>query len=81
MTELRVENMSCGACVANVTRAVKGLDPDATVAVDLRNGRVQVDGKSSEALLVKALNEAGYPAAAATAKSAAMPKKGGCCCG
>ena len=35
MIELRVEGMTCGHCVSAVTRAVKALDPEAHVQVDL----------------------------------------------
>ena len=40
MTELKVSNMSCSHCVGAVTRAVKSIDPQADVQVDLETGRV-----------------------------------------
>jgi len=62
MIELRVEGMTCGHCVSAVTRAVKALDPEADVQVDLGTGRVRVEGRSSADALGKAIAEAGYPA-------------------
>jgi copper chaperone len=81
MIEMRVEGMTCGHCVGAVTRAVKAVDPEANVQVDLGAGRVRVDGgRSSADALGKAIAEAGYPAAPAGAPApAAAPRKGGCC--
>jgi copper chaperone len=80
MIELRVEGMTCGHCVNAVTRAVKTVDPEANVQVDLGTGRVQVDGRSSADALGKAIAEAGYPASPAGEQApAAARKKGGCC--
>jgi len=67
MIELRVEGMTCGHCVSAVTRAVKTVDPEADVQVDLGTGRVRVEGRSSAEALGKAIADAGFPAAAATA--------------
>ena len=63
MIELRVEGMTCGHCVSAVTRAVKAVDSEANVQVDLETGRVRVDGRSTAEALGKAIAEAGYPAA------------------
>jgi copper chaperone len=80
MIELRVEGMTCGHCVSAVTRAVKTVDPEANVQVDLGTGRVRVDGRSSADALGKAIAEAGYPASPAGEQAqAAARKKGGCC--
>jgi copper chaperone len=80
MIELRVEGMTCGHCVSAVTRAVKTVDPEANVQVDLGTGRVQVDGRSSADAVGKAIAEAGYPASPAGEQApAAARKKGGCC--
>jgi copper chaperone len=72
--------MTCGHCVSAVTRAVKTVDPEANVQVDLGTGRVRVDGRSSADALGKAIAEAGYPAMPAGAQApAAAREKGGCC--
>lgn len=62
MIELRVLNMTCGHCVSAVTKALKAVDPQATVDVDLETKRVRVESRQPAAMLTKALDEAGYPA-------------------
>jgi copper chaperone CopZ len=62
MIELTVKDMTCNHCVGVVTKAVKSVDPSATVNVDLPNKRVQVDSASSVGAFAKALEDAGYPA-------------------
>jgi len=79
MTELNVQNMTCGHCVGAVTRAVKSVDPQAAVQVDLQSGRVRVDGDAPVGQLIQAIGAAGYPAIAAAAEQAAAPAKSGCC--
>ena len=79
MTELTVQNMTCGHCVSAVTRAIKALEPQAEVQVDLNSGRVRVDGATPAGALIKALDQAGYPAAQAESSAPARARKG-CCC-
>lgn len=79
MIELKVQNMTCGHCVSAVTRAVKSVEPDAAVQVDLESGRVRVDGRSAAGELIKALEDAGYPASPAQGEATPTPRKG-CCC-
>ena len=55
MIELRVNDMTCGHCVTAVARAVKSVDPEADVQVDLESKRVRVSGRSSAEALSKAL--------------------------
>ena len=62
MLELKVDNITCGHCVAAVTKALKAVDPEARVNVDLPTKRVQVDSAKPVAALTRALDEAGYPA-------------------
>ena len=79
MTELNVQNMTCGHCVGAVTRAVKTVDPDASVQVDLQSGRVSVDSDATAGELIQAIGAAGYPAAAAPEPAKAVASKSGCC--
>jgi copper chaperone len=65
MTELQVYGMTCGHCVATVTRALKTVDPGARVAVDRASGRVTVEGDAAPAALRAAVEEEGYRVAAA----------------
>lgn len=67
MIELTVKDMTCNHCVGVVTKAVKSVDPNATINVDLPRKRVQVNSSGSVGAFTRALEEAGYPAAPATA--------------
>ena len=62
-TEFRVDAMSCGHCVRAVTEAVRAIDADAGVEVDLASHTVRVDSARDRAVLAAALTEAGYPPA------------------
>lgn len=61
MLTLKVKDMSCGHCVATVTKTVKGLDPVAEVATDLATRTVTVQSGIDEAAILAALDDAGYP--------------------
>lgn len=60
----QVQGMSCGHCVGAVTRAVKTLDPQAEVKVDLASGRVEVQSQQDRAAIAQAIAEEGYEVAA-----------------
>jgi copper chaperone len=62
MLELKVVGMTCGHCVRAVTEAVKAVDPEAGVHVDLGSKRVRVETERSADELMRALDAAGYPA-------------------
>ena len=79
MIELSVQNMTCGHCVRAVTHAIKALEPQADVQVDLNSGRVRVAGATPAGDLIKVLDQAGYPAAQAESSAPARLRKG-CCC-
>lgn len=79
MIELSVNGMTCGHCASTVTRAIKAVDPNAVVRVDLEGKRVHVDSRSPAAALAKAVTEAGYPAAPAGAQAPAAAARRGCC--
>lgn len=81
MIELSVKDMTCGHCVGAVTRAVKAVDPAAGVDVDLAAKRVRVESGAPAQALIRALDDAGYPATVAEAGAAVgATKKSGCCC-
>jgi copper chaperone CopZ len=67
--------------VRAVTEAVKTLDREAEVPVDLASNRVRVEGHSSASELIAALGAAGYPATGTGATPAAATRKGCCGCG
>lgn len=65
MYELEVQEMSCGHCVASVTKAVKALDGGATVDVDLASKQVKVASSAALADVTAAVVAAGFPVTAA----------------
>jgi len=67
MYQLEVGEMSCGHCVAAVTRAVQALDPSAKVDVDLAQRKVEVESRAALEQVSAAIEDAGYPVIAKTA--------------
>lgn len=59
---LTVDNMSCQHCVQTVTRALRALDPNAIVEVDLARGEVRTQGAFNAKAAIAALTGADYPA-------------------
>jgi copper chaperone len=61
-TVYTVSGMTCGHCKAAVTQEIEALDSVLAVEVDVDSGRVTVttDGEPDDALLAKAVDEAGY---------------------
>jgi copper chaperone len=60
MIELTLPTMTCGHCVATVTRTVQQLDAKADVKIDLESHRVRIETTATEATVVAALTEEGY---------------------
>ncbi len=63
MLEFKLPAMSCGHCVGAVTQAVKEVDGNARVEVDLATKGVKVESGQDRQKIVAALTEAGYPPA------------------
>ena len=59
-----VEGMSCNHCAKAVTQAVKQLDPQAQVQVDLAGKKVQVESTQAREAIAKAIADEGYAVAA-----------------
>lgn len=81
MIVFNVNDMTCGHCVGAVTKAIKAVEPDATVSVNLGTKRVEIDADPADAQALKAaIADAGYTPVEATenAKPAAA-RSGGCC--
>ena len=55
----KVSGMTCGGCARSVEQAIKAAAPSATVAVDLPNGKVTVDGADAQ-VVAKAVDDAGF---------------------
>lgn len=60
----QVKGMSCGHCVNAVTQAVRSVDPQAQVQVDLAGGKMEVQSQQDRATLARAIEEEGYKVAA-----------------
>lgn len=61
MIELNVPDMSCGHCVATITKTVQALDSGASVKADLATRSVSIETKADKGTVTAALEEAGYP--------------------
>ena len=60
MIELTINDMTCGGCVASITRVVKGLDPSATVDADVASKRVRIDSTINSEAVTAAISNAGF---------------------
>jgi copper chaperone len=86
MISFTVSDMTCGHCVASITKAVKSVDQGADVRTDLATHRVEIDPtRVSATVLRDAITEAGFtPVAIETdARPAIAAAASGCkgCCG
>jgi len=59
-----VKGMTCGHCERAVVHAVRMVDTDAVVKVDLSTGRVDVESEKSRDAIANAIREEGYEVAA-----------------
>ncbi|MFN3936865.1 MAG: heavy-metal-associated domain-containing protein [Gemmobacter sp.] len=59
---VHVPDMSCGHCKTAVEAALRKVDPDAAVAVDLAGRTVDVTSSADPAAILAALDAAGFPA-------------------
>ena len=60
MIELNVNDMTCGGCVASITRVVKGLDANATIDADVASKRVKIESVIDSDKVLAAIADAGY---------------------
>jgi len=61
MISLDVTGMDCMGCVKAVEKAVKRVDPNAAVVVDLPTGKVTIEGtREGTAAFETAITRAGY---------------------
>jgi copper chaperone len=65
MTELKIEGMTCGHCVAAVKKALEKVPGVTGAQVELASGRARVDGEPSLDALLAAVQDEGYQAAPA----------------
>lgn len=82
MIAFEVNDMTCGHCVSNITKALKAVDKDASVQIDLTMHRVHVEPAAANAdELGEAIKEAGYTPVPIQATSRGATKSSGSCCG
>jgi copper chaperone len=83
MVTFQVNDMTCGHCVSTITKALKAVDKDARVQIDLATHRVHEELASTQAgELAEAIKDAGYTPVTVSqpqAASASPAKAGGCC--
>jgi len=60
----QVQGMTCGHCAGAVTQAVKSVDPQTEVKVDLASGKVDVQSAQDHGAIARAIEEEGYKVAA-----------------
>ena len=58
----QLQDMHCGGCARAVTRAVKVVDPQAELDIDVAARRLSVRGTAARTALLAALAAAGFPA-------------------
>jgi len=61
--QLTVPKLACSACVNTITKAVKTVDPNATVQAEPKTKQVSVKTQASETAIKEAIAAAGYPSA------------------
>lgn len=80
MLTFQVDDMTCGHCVRAIKEAVRALDADAVVDVDLARHLVRVQAPQLDATRVRqVLEQAGYTPLVAAASEAAPAAVAGCC--
>lgn len=61
MIELNIPDMTCGHCVATVTKTVQAIDDKAVIKADLASHSVSIETRADARTIGVALEEAGYP--------------------
>ena len=60
MPTFQVNDMTCGRCVATITKAVHAVDAGAEVETDLATHEVRVESGMAGAVIEAAIRDAGY---------------------
>lgn len=58
--ELEVKDMTCGHCAGAITKAVKEVDTQATVDIDIETKTVRIESTRGVNDFLSAIEEAGY---------------------
>ena len=62
MNTIKISNMKCNGCVANVEKALQGLPGLESVEVSLQQANAVLDGEFDLDEAIRLVSEAGYPA-------------------
>ncbi|MGI6246419.1 MAG: heavy-metal-associated domain-containing protein [Pseudochelatococcus sp.] len=60
MPTLKVPTMKCEGCAATIEKAIRDIDPQATITVDLAARTVAVESAADARALSQAVRAAGY---------------------
>jgi copper chaperone len=58
--QFKVPNMACSACGETITKAIKAIDPAATVKTDPKTKLVEIETQASFETIAQAITTAGY---------------------
>lgn len=61
--QLIVPNMACSACSDTITKAIRAIDPAATVQADTKTKQVNIETQTAETAIKQAITDAGYTVA------------------
>ncbi|MGE0762968.1 MAG: heavy-metal-associated domain-containing protein [Bdellovibrionales bacterium] len=61
MYEIKVSGMTCGSCANSMSYALKSIDPNVEVSVDLKSQTVKVKSNREQTEITALIEEAGYP--------------------
>lgn len=61
--QLTVSNIACSACGDTLTKALKAIDPAATIQDGSKTKQVNVETQAAETTIKQAITEAGYTVA------------------
>ncbi len=61
MISFQIDDMSCGHCVGNITKALQAVDAQAQLQFDLPQHQLHIEGAPAQAAVYsKAISDAGY---------------------
>ena len=58
--EYKVDGMTCGGCVASVTRALEKALPSVKIEVELEPGTARIEGSHEASAVERAIEDAGF---------------------
>lgn len=62
MSLFSVPDMTCGHCNAAITEALEAVDDGVEIEANMQTREIDVRSTAGDAAILKALNDAGYPA-------------------